>query len=375
VKILQLSSDWKWTGPAAPMVQLAAAQRAAGHEVDLVCAPAPPESEPSLRTRATEAGFAPVLELSRSRGVHPWRDRTDAARLREWIDRRDYRVVHTWHTRDHVLALRAAAARRRAGRTRVVRSCKLADPIAPWPWNRWLFGPGTDGLACVSEASAAANRRLRGGRPTSTVFGAVDLDRFRPAPPDPAVRASLGLESGQRVIGIVARAQRHRRFDWLLGAMRRLAERDERARLVVVGRGTHIEDTAMRPAARLGIADRVIFAGYRTGDYADVLRCFDVFTLLVPGSDGSCRALLEAAGCGIPAVVSRRGALPELVRHGETGLTVEEDEEALASAWRALLDDPARRAALGVAARRRAEQEFSPERLAARVGALYEQVL
>jgi glycosyltransferase involved in cell wall biosynthesis len=70
-------------------------------------------------------------------------------------------------------------------------------------------------------------------------------------------------------------------------------------RLVVVGRGTHIEETAVARRA-LGIADRVVFAGYRTHDYADVLRCFDVFTFLVPGSDGGCRALLEAAACGFP---------------------------------------------------------------------------
>ena len=371
MKILQLTSDWKWTGPAAPMLQLAAAQRAAGHEVALACAPAPPGSEPSLRTRACETGFAPVLELSRSRGVHPLRDRGDAARLRALIVERGFDVVHTWHTRDHVLALRAAASMRRAGRMRVVRSYKLADPIPAWPWNRWLFGPGSDALACVSQASAEANRRLRGGRPVGAVYGAVDLARFAPAPRDANVRASLGLAPEHRVIGIVARAQRHRRFDLLLEALALLAKHDARVRLVVVGRGTHIEKTAVAPAARLGIADRVIFAGYRTDDYADVLRCFDVFTFLVPGSDGGCRALLEAAACGIPAVTSRRGALPELVVDGVTGTLVDETPEALAAAWQALLDAPDRRAAAGRAARARAEREWSPERLAASVDALY----
>jgi glycosyltransferase involved in cell wall biosynthesis len=371
VRILQLTSDWKWTGPAAPMVQLAAAQRDAGHDVALACAPAPPETEPSLRTRACEAGFAPVLELERSRGVHPLRDRADAARLRALLAEREFDVVHTWHTRDHVLALRAAAPLRRAGRTRVVRSYKLAEPIPAWPWNRWLFGPGSDALACVSQAAAEANRRLRGGRPVGAIYGAVDLARFAPAPRDPAVRASLGLDPEHRVIGIVARAQRHRRFDLLLDALALLARRDARVRLVVVGRGTHIEETAVAPAARLGIADRVVFAGYRTGDYAEVLRCFDVFTFLVPGSDGGCRALLEAAACGIPAVTSRRGALPELVADGTTGTLVDERPEALAAAWQALLDDPERRAAAGRAARARAEHEWSPSRLAASVDALY----
>jgi len=353
------------------MVELASAQRAAGHEVALACAPAPPESEPSLRTRACEAGFAPVLELERARGVHPIRDRADAGRLRALIDTRGFDIVHTWHTRDHVLALRAAAAPRRGGRTRVVRSYKLADPIPAWPWNRWLFGPGSDALACVSQASAEANRRLRGGRPVGAVYGAVDLARFAPAPRDAAVRASLGLTPEHRVIGIVARAQRHRRFELLLEATARLAHRDPRVRLVVVGRGTHIEETAVKPAAALGIADRVVFAGYRTEDYADVLRCFDVFTFLVPGSDGGCRALLEAAACAIPAVTSRRGALPELVVDGTTGSLVDEEPEALAAAWQALLDDPERRTAAGRAARARAEREWSPERLAASVDALY----
>src|SRR5262249_55202295 len=159
------------------------------------------------------------------------------------------------------------------------------------------FGPGTDALACVSQAAAEANRRLRGGRPVAAVYGAVDLARFAPAPPDKAVRESLGLAPDHRVIGIVARAQRHRRFKLLLDARARPARGDPARRLVVIGRGTHIEETAVRPAAQLGIADRVVFAGYRTDDYADVLRCCDVFTFLVPGSDGGCRALLEAAAC------------------------------------------------------------------------------
>ncbi len=371
MRILQLSSDWKWTGPAAPMVQLAAAQREAGHEVALACAKAPPETRPALWEKAEEAGVVPTLELSRSRGVRPWRDRDDAAHLRALIEARDFDIVHTWHTRDHALALRAAASRRRAGRTRIVRSYKVAEPIPALPWNRWLFGPGTDGLICVSEASAAANRRLRGGRPTAAVFGAIDLVRFSPGSPAPGTRESLGLDEKHHVIGIVARAQRHRRFEWLLEAMAQLSARDPQARLVVLGRGTHIEETAVKPAERLGISDRVVFAGYRTDDYVDIVRSFDVFTFLVPGSDGGCRALLEAFACGVPAVTSKRGALPEIAVDGETGFTVDEEAVALAGAWETLIRDAEKRAMMGRAARARAENEFSPERLVERVDALY----
>jgi glycosyltransferase involved in cell wall biosynthesis len=353
------------------MLQLLLAQRARGHEVELACPAAPRCADSSLVSEARAVGVEPVLELARGRGVGRWRDVGDVRRLCALVAELEIDVIHTWHTRDHLLALRAAAARRRAGSTRIVRSYPKAEFLRRQPWNRWLFGPATDGLLCVSPATAQLNLGLRRGRPVVGAFGAVDLGSFRPRPGDARVREALGLSPEHRVVGIVARAQRHRRFDLLMEAASRLVDADPGARLLVVGRGTHIEETAKAPAARLGIGDRVVFAGYRRADYADVLRSIDVFTFLVPGSDGGCRALLEAAACAIPAVTTERGALPEIVVHGETGLVVEEDPAALCGGWRRLLDDPERRLAMGRAARRRAETHFSPTHLADAVDDLY----
>ena len=94
---------------------------------------------------------------------------------------------------------------------------------AATPWNRWLYGPGSDGVLCVSPGAAQRNERLRGGRPLAGAFGAVDTERFHPAPRSHALAQELGLAPSQRVVGIVARAQRHRRFDLLLEAIRELA--------------------------------------------------------------------------------------------------------------------------------------------------------
>jgi len=374
LRILQLTSDWKWTGPAAPMLELLLALRGAGHRVELACPRGPAGLAGGLVEQAAARGVAPALELTRGRGVRWRRDAQDARRLRALLAAEAFDVVHTWHTRDHVLALRAGRARRRAGALSVARSYKSAEPIPGLPWNRWLFGPGCDGLVCVSPGAARSNQGLRGGRPLLGAFGAVDLERFRPAAASGSVREALGLRPGQRVIGIVARAQRHRRFELLLEAAARLVRAAPDARLLVIGRGTHIRETAHEPAARLGIADRVLFAGYRSHDYVDVLRCIDVLTFLVPGSDGGCRAVLEAAACGIPAVVTARGALPELVPDGETGFVVGEQPEALAEAWARLLDDADLRARLGAAARRRAERVFAPARLASQVEGLYREM-
>jgi glycosyltransferase involved in cell wall biosynthesis len=353
------------------MLDLLKSQRARGCTVELSCPEPAPGASTSLAHRAHDAGVTPVLELSRARGVSWWRDRIDARRLADVVREVDFDIVHCWHTRDHVLAIRALAARRRAGVTRLVRSYRNAEVISAWPWNRWLFGSGTDALLCVSPGTAEKNGRLRKRNPLLGAVGAVDLVRFQPRAPNASVRESLGLRPEHRVIGIVARIQRQRRFELLLAAMSHLAKRDKSARLLVIGRGTHGEEVAKIPAARLGISDRVVFAGYREADYVDTLCAVDIVTLVAPGSDGTCRALLEAAACGLPAVVIDRGALSEIVVDGETGLVAGADPAALSAGWQRLLDDASLRASMGAAARRRAQIHFSPARLAEQVEDLY----
>jgi glycosyltransferase involved in cell wall biosynthesis len=351
------------------MLRLALALRDRGHEVTLAAPEAPIPSGRSLEREARAAGLLPSLALSRGRGLALPRDARDARALRALVAARGVELVHAWHTRDHLLGVMATTGRRK--QTALVRSVRSADPPLATPWTRWLLGRATDALVCVSPGSVERWRGLRGARPSFGVFGAVDPTRFYPAPAALAVRESLGLKPEHRVVGIVARVQSHRRFDLLLGAAAELFRADPTARLLVIGRGTRHAELAEAPAARLGIADRVVFAGYRTEDYADVLRTIDVFTLLVPGSDGTCRALLEAAACGVPAVVLHRGALPELVVHGETGLVVPETPSALAEAWGSLLRDAGRRGVLGRAAADRARRLFTPQRFAAELEEIY----
>jgi starch synthase len=79
---------------------------------------------------------------------------------------------------------------------------------------------------------------------------------------------------------------------------------------------------------------------------------------------------------GRPVVARRVGALPDAVDHGGTGLLLDDDRpESVEAALRALLADPARARAMGEAGRRRARDEFSPERHAEDVEAIYREVL
>jgi glycosyltransferase involved in cell wall biosynthesis len=96
----------------------------------------------------------------------------------------------------------------------------------------------------------------------------------------------------------------------------------------------------------------------------------------MPGFDGTARALREALALGKPAVVSDFGMLPDIVRHGNTGLvTPAGDAEALARAWLELIRAPDRRRAMGEAARRDATARFRADLIAPCLDTFYQSLI
>jgi glycosyltransferase involved in cell wall biosynthesis len=116
---------------------------------------------------------------------------------------------------------------------------------------------------------------------------------------------------------------------------------------------------------------------YEDWTQEDVLRAMQgsLMTLLpsiVP--EASPTVALEAMACGRPVVASRIGGIPEMVRHGETGLLVPPgDAPSLAAAIRALLRDQEGRKRLGENGRERVKA-FQAGTVVPRIEAVYQQV-
>jgi glycosyltransferase involved in cell wall biosynthesis len=123
-------------------------------------------------------------------------------------------------------------------------------------------------------------------------------------------------------------------------------------------------ESVHEPAKALGISDKVITPGYVMEKYRDALLSMDVFVFMMPGSDGTARALREAQALGLPVVTIDVGMIPELVDDGRTGLLVEQTPEALEAALGKLVGDPAFRRELGKNARTEALGRYDPTRQA-----------
>jgi glycosyltransferase involved in cell wall biosynthesis len=140
-------------------------------------------------------------------------------------------------------------------------------------------------------------------------------------------------------------------------------------RFVIVGDGPARDSLARRAPAN------VAFRGHL--DRAGVLAAIGAARALVAPSRGEepfGLGVIEAAALGVPAVVTRVGGMPEIVRDGETGVVVAPyDAGAIATAVAAL--DAPRAQTLGAAARREYERRFTPDAFADRLLAIYDEVL
>ena len=135
-------------------------------------------------------------------------------------------------------------------------------------------------------------------------------------------------------------------------------------RLLVVGNGAH-RDALKALAARLGLGETVIFAGFRT-DVFDLLQGADV-AVLPSLLEGLPNNLLEAMACGKPVVATAVDGVPEAVIDGQTGLLVPPgDSAAIARAIANILVDESLARRLGQAACERVRRLFSEDAMLAR---------
>jgi glycosyltransferase involved in cell wall biosynthesis len=380
LRVVHLFADHKVTGPAELAVDTARALRARGIDASLYSrvVPVTPTRERTLQRLAAERGVpeAPIAGVVLAKHLSPARAALDAWRLRRFLSRERPDAVHCHLRNDHLVATLATGS---AAAVPIVRTLYDGDPPARGLRRRLTFGPATRRLVCLSARVAHAIREDAAAwrlAPDQVVHLAppVDVVRFAPGRLAPR-RDALGVAPAAFCLGIVARMQTHRRFEMLLEAARLLRSRVPGFQLVIVGRGTHQDAVARDPVRRLGLADTVRFAGYVSGDdYAATLASFDAKVFLVPGSDGSCRAVREALAMGVPVIATRRGILPELVRDGIDGRLVDETPEALADAVEALARDRERLARMAAEARRGAVERFSFDRFAARLAEIYAEI-
>jgi L-malate glycosyltransferase len=371
MKVLHLFSDWKWTGPAEPVVSLCEALSTRGIDVTLAYRKTPIEFPERTVQKEVEHRLVPGTDRFRLNRYFSPRDWfSDLREMPRYIDGRGVRIVHAHLSHDHWVAYLSMLPLKK--RPLLVRTDHKRDGLPADRAMSFLM-KRTDGLVTYGERLRQQDLHVFSFPAERCIKVPPGLKPFAGHVTD--ARPSLGLRAADKVIGVIGRLKKDRGYDVILGAFRRVRDQMENVKLVIVGRSSQVEESIKKPLRALGLEQDVILAGYRIEDYFSVIAAFDVFVMMRAGSDGTARALREVIGMGRPAIVSMKGMLPELVVDGETGYAVGLDEHQLADRMMRLVTDDELRARMGSAARAYALAEWDYSRQADRLIAFYENLL
>jgi glycosyltransferase involved in cell wall biosynthesis len=337
-----------------------------------------------LAMELDETGL-PVHEY-RLRSLYSARALRQAAALARDLSRARVDVIHAYNLYGTVFAVPAArlagvpaviagirdcglyldARKRRAQRL----ACRLADLVLVNAdgIKRWLIDDGypADRIAVIRNG--------------------IDVSRFQPEARHPgAMQQRLGLAPGTPLLSTIGRFCPSKGIEQAIDAMAIVRTRHPDARLLIAGEGLRSVAGELRPddtyrhqlearARAAGVADRVIFLGYRA-DVAGILR--DVSVAMQPSlTEGLSNSVLEAMAAGVAVVATPVGGTPEVISDGETGmLTPVGDARALGIIASDLLDRPPVRDAIGRRAAQLVRERLSVEAMTAETERVYRELL
>ncbi|HEX8276384.1 MAG TPA: glycosyltransferase [Longimicrobiaceae bacterium] len=356
MKLAAQNAGRVWGGNEKWLCTVAAGLRARGHEVVVACRADGPVAAELARRGVATAHVLPGGYLAAWRGL----------RFARWLrrERPDALLLTSWKgTGWGAWAARRAGVPRTVVRLGIVRELRHRRHALP-------FRRGVDALVVNAPEIREAWTRSAPWFPPGAVH--VVLNGIQPAPPPSAedrraLRAELGAGADTLLVAGAGNLARRKGFDLLLDAFARAAVPG--SRLAIVGAGP--EEAALRARAeRLGIAERVCWAGHRD-DVPGVLAACDLF-VLSSRNEGMANVMLEAMAAGTPVVAADvsgvRDALGPAADGAPAGWIVPpEDPAALGEAIAEVLADL--RAGGGEAARRadearhRVAERFGVERM------------
>lgn len=353
-------------------------QRQEGYQVELACGN-DRSAGGSLIQRVRDDGFTVYSLRHLVQPLHAVHDILAVGELWRLLQRHRYSIVHTHNSKAGFVGRLAAKL---AGVPVVVHTVHgFAFHNQERWWRRRLFralerlaAGWCDHLVVISEPLIewAVRDRVAPRSKMTKIYSGIDLQAFQQPVDAAAVRRGLGFDDRAFVVGQVSKLWQGKGHDVLLRAAERLKDRLPELRLLLIGEG-ELMPGLQRMARELGLAERVVFTGFRS-DIPALTQALDV-AVLPSLFEGMGRAVLEAQAAGKAMIASRVGGIPDLIADGQTGLLVDPGDAAqLADAIQQLHDQPQLRRQLGEAAKRALDERFDARVMAHQIAGVYEQL-
>jgi glycosyltransferase involved in cell wall biosynthesis len=369
-RVLHLYSDRNWTGPAEPVINLCAAL---GSQFKVILIHETKRRRPvRIAPMAIERGVAVETPLYLRKHRNLTTMAADVMKLVPYIKKRGFQLIHVHRLPDHIVG---GLAGRVAG-IPVLRTL-YSQESPSWLLEKFAMAYLTAGLIVPNE-TARANVLDQISKLRAKIWvvpPGVDTARFDPKRVSREyTRKSLGIGPDEYVLGIASRIRSSRQVGVAVEAFGIAQKKLAHLRLVIIGWGkrSNIEKCIREPVKRFGMEDRVLHLGYlQRESYVEALAATDAGIYLTPGSDKSCRTILEFMALGKPLIVGKQGILSGLVENAENGFVVECNPEKVAGAIVHLASDPLLGEKMGERGLARVRARFSLNLQAAAISKIY----
>ncbi|MBI3016357.1 MAG: glycosyltransferase family 4 protein [Candidatus Tectomicrobia bacterium] len=279
-----------------------------------------------------------------------------AARALPDVIRERYDVLHIHKPYDLPVAVLA----KRFSGVRVMLGCHGRDFFCT---DRLWFRCVDAAVSC-SEFNARQVQDRYGVLP-AVIYNGIDPEEFRPLPADTSLREDLGFRAEEQVILYVGRLIGWKGVSHLIVALNLVVQRRSAVRLLILGDGEERRNLE-NLGGNLGLSEKIVFAGpVPRARLPRYLALADVFVLPSIADETFGISLCEAMACGVAAVATRVGGIPEVAEDRLTGFFTEPGDAAgMAEKILLLLADPELRGRMGREGRQRVLARFTWDRVA-----------
>lgn len=215
--------------------------------------------------------------------------------------------------------------------------------------GQWRIGlRGVDRFVAVSNKTKAEwiSNGLN-GKKIGVVYNGVNTKIFMPSENRIALKAAFGLTEEDRVILFVGRIDKDKGLEMLLKAIGLLQKKWTRLKLFLAGKphnhatleiGKKYLESLIQLSKDLDIENTVQFLGHISNPI-QLYQASDVLILPSVASEAFGRVLIEAMACGVPAIASRIGGIPEILTDEfEKFIFVPNDKEDMVRVLKSVLD-------------------------------------
>lgn len=324
MKILYIYSDWKWTGPSQPIVELCNFMSEKAKVFLLMSTPKHPESRFVAHVRTDRINL--IQGLQKRGGIGSlMKNRRLIMRI---IRQVKPDIIHLFRERDLITLP--------GNSENFIKVFSNLKDAYPGKLKRTFWKIANVITVFQKKLHDKLFQELR-----NVVYIKPWLNLRQIPAEHKNVRSEFGLSAEDFVVGLVMRIQPHRRFDLVIETANLVKKSQKRIKFLLFGKGPYVQKLVMEPIRKYGLADVIVHGGYRKDDYWDAINSFDIMFYTVAGSDGTARALRQCQAMGKPVICLHNDFMQEIVQDGINGFIVHDkpEEEEIVEKIYALYSD------------------------------------